>query len=76
MVEIQAAIKNLKRGKATGIDKYMNEIFMYGGDKVAEATWRLCAEVFRTEKYPKALGQRTNFSDFQGRTERVHIQSA
>ena len=51
--EIQRAIKNLKRGKATGIDKYMNEIFMYGGEKVIEATWRLCVEVFRTEKYLK-----------------------
>ena len=49
--EIDRAIKRLKRGKAVGIDQYMNEIFMYGGDKIVEATWRLCAEVFASERW-------------------------
>jgi hypothetical protein len=66
LVEVQAAIKNLKRGKATGIDKYMNEIFMYGGEKVVEATWRLCAEVFRTEKYPRDWARGLIFPIFKG----------
>ena len=64
--EIQRAIKNLKRGKAIGIDKYMNEIFMYSGEKVIEATWRLCVEVFRTEKYPRDWARGLIFPIFKG----------
>src|SRR5689334_19567400 len=44
----------------------MNEIFMYGGEKVAEATWRLCAEVFRTEKYPRDWARGLIFPIFKG----------
>src|SRR6185436_15623385 len=62
LAEVQRAIKRLRRGKAVGL---MNEIFMYGGDKVVEATWRLCEEVFevRTE-VPQRLGARTYIPSF------------
>jgi hypothetical protein len=66
LAEVEVAIKKLQRGKAVGIDKYMNEIFMYGGNNVIEATWRLCSEVFRCEKYPADWARGLIFPIFKG----------
>jgi len=44
----------------------MNEIFMYGGEKVVEATWRLCDEVFQSETYPKDWARGLIFPIFKG----------
>ena len=65
-VEVDKAIKKLCRGKAVGIDDYMNEIFMYGGEKIVEATWRLCEGVFQSEKYPKDWARGLIFPIFKG----------
>ena len=46
-------LQNLKNGKAGGIDSLVNEIFKYGGNEIAAATWRLCEEVFRLERIPR-----------------------
>ena len=44
----------------------MNEIFMYGGEKVIDALWKLCAEVFRCEKYPSDWAKGLIFPLFKG----------
>jgi hypothetical protein len=44
----------------------MNEIFMYGGEKIVEATWRLCEEVFRSETYPEDWARGLIFPIFKG----------
>jgi hypothetical protein len=64
--EVNRAIQRLKRGKAVGIDKYMNEIFKYGGDKIGEATWKLCERVFRSERYPQEWARGMIFPIFKG----------
>jgi len=64
--EIEVAVKNMKRGKAVGIDRYMNEIFMYGGEKITEATWKLCRVVFRRECYPSSWSKGLIFPIFKG----------
>ena len=56
----------MKRGKAVGVDNYMNEIFMYGGQKIAESTWLLCNEVFHQEKYPMNWARGLIFPLFKG----------
>jgi len=65
-IEVDRAIKRLRRGKAVGIDKYMNEIFMYGGDKISEATWTLCSRVFQCETYPLDWARGLIFPIFKG----------
>lgn len=67
--ETRIAISKLKRGKAVGVDNYMNEIFLYGGEKIEEATWILCREVFRQEKLPATWTQGLIFPIFKGGTE-------
>lgn len=67
--EVDRAIKRLRRGKAVGIDQYMNEIFMYGGERIVEATWKLCAEVFTSETYPKDWARGLIFPIFKGGDE-------
>jgi len=67
--EIDRAINKMRRGKAVGIDDYMNEIFMYGGEKVVEATWKLCHKVFQDEKYPKDWARGLIFPLFKGGAE-------
>lgn len=64
--EVQRAISRLKRGKAVGVDNYMNEIFMYGGKKIAQATWMLCQEVFHRETYPMSWAKGLIFPIFKG----------
>ena len=64
--EVQRAIKRLKRGKAVGIDNYMNEIFLYGGERIEEATWKLCKKVFRSEEYPREWARGVIFPIFKG----------
>ena len=64
--EVNRAIKKLKRGKAAGIDNYMNEIFMYGGDKLKEATWKLIERVFKSEQYPQEWARGIIFPLFKG----------
>src|SRR6185437_2581209 len=51
--EVLQVMHNLKNGKAGGIDTLVNEIFKYGGNEIAVATWRLCEEVFRLERIPR-----------------------
>ncbi len=67
--EVRRAIKQLKRGKAVGVDNYMNEIFMYGGEKIEEATWKLCKQVFNLETYPKTWARGLIFPIFKGGNE-------
>jgi len=64
--EISKAIKRLRRGKAVGVDNYMNEVFMYGGEKIEEATWRLCREIFHQEAYPETWARGLIFPIFKG----------
>src|SRR5271156_380989 len=62
----QLRVKTLKRGKAVGIDKFMNEIFMYGGEKMVDSLWKLCALVFKYEKYPLDWARGLIFPLFKG----------
>ena len=32
--EVRLVVKNLKKGKAVGVDGIFNEVFKYGGDRV------------------------------------------
>lgn len=68
-VEIDRAVKRIKRGKAVGIDGYMNEIFMYGGERIVDATWHLCKEVFESESYPLDWARGLIFPIFKGGPE-------
>ena len=44
---------------------------MYGGDKVAEATWKLCNEIFRSEEYPVDWARGLIFPIFKGGPEEL-----
>jgi hypothetical protein len=67
--EVARAIKKLRRGKAVGMDKYMNEIFMYGGEKLEEATWKLMEKIFNSEQYPHEWAKGIIFPLFKGGTK-------
>ena len=64
--EVREVIKKLKRGKAVGIVKYMNEIFMYGGNKIVEDTWLLFNKLFSKEEYPRSWARGLIFPIFKG----------
>ena len=68
--EVTEEIKKLKRGKATGEDDYMNEIFKYGGTKIQEATWKLCNEIWmHDERFPLEWARGQIFPIFKGGPE-------
>jgi len=46
----------------------MNEIFMYGGERIEQATWLLCREVFHREVFPKSWARGLIFPIFKGGT--------
>ena len=50
--EVKLAIRDLKRGKAVGIDGIMNEVFKYSGELVATYLWKLFDFIFTNEDFP------------------------
>ena len=50
--EVKAAIKRLRRGKASGTDGIPNEFMMKGGAGVVEVVWKLVQKVWREEEIP------------------------
>ena len=42
---------------------------MYGGERVEEATWKLCREIFESEKYPITWARGLIFPIFKGGPE-------
>ena len=53
MKKTKKAIKNLKRGKATGNDKISNELLIYGNQNVKRLVWSMISKCFEEEKSPK-----------------------
>ena len=45
--------KNLKNGKAAGMDGIPYELYKYGGEKVMDMLWSMFGEVWREEKVPR-----------------------
>jgi len=66
LCEVKSVIKNLKRGKAVGIDGIMNEVFKYSGDEVATHLWKLYAYVFQSEVFPTDWARGLIFPLFKG----------
>jgi hypothetical protein len=51
--EVERAINKLKKGKATGIDGVINELFMKGGKRMAYCVWSLFMHVWEEEDIPE-----------------------
>jgi len=51
--EIACAIKKLQRNKAAGLDGMINEIFMYGGKELENATFKFFKEIWDSEVFPQ-----------------------
>ncbi|KYN18942.1 hypothetical protein ALC57_08785, partial [Trachymyrmex cornetzi] len=45
--EIRKVTRNLKDGKAMGVDRIPNEVWKYGGEEMEEWVWRGCNEVWK-----------------------------
>lgn len=50
--DVREAMKKLKRKKAGGEDKTVNEMYMYGNDKLVERITRILNRVWKGEKMP------------------------
>ena len=55
--EVEAAIKLLKNGEATGIDNIPGELIKHGGDSVKEVLTRICNNIRRTGEWPTTWTQ-------------------
>lgn len=51
--EIRLVIRNLKEGKAVGIDGIPNEAWRYGGEQGIEVAWGICRKVWRGGGWPE-----------------------
>lgn len=47
--EIRKMLKELKGGKAPGMDGITNEVWKYGGVKLEEWIWKFCNRVWKGE---------------------------
>lgn len=50
--EVKKAMKELRRGKAPGVDGVVNEVLMYGGDAMERALYMMFNVFFREERVP------------------------
>ena len=50
--EIEKAIKQLKDGKAAGVDNIPGELLKHGGEKVINAMTLICNAIWKTRKWP------------------------
>ena len=53
MDEVKKAIKQMKNGKAAGIDLIQAEIYKYGGETVIDWMWRVASAAWREEEVPE-----------------------
>ena len=51
--EVREILKELKKGKAVGVDGMPNEAWMYGGENVVRAVWRISNGVWMEEGWPE-----------------------
>ena len=51
--EVEKAIKKLKNEKSCGVDGIPAELIKAGGENVVARVWKLCNEIWRTEKWPE-----------------------
>jgi len=56
-IEVDRAVKKLKKGKACGEDEVVNELFMYGGDVALYALWKMVNVMWRNEFIPDDWGR-------------------
>ena len=69
--EIQLAVKELKKGKACGVDGVINEILKYGGSQMEEAIWKLVQIMFELEQIPRDWAKGIIFPIYKDGDERV-----
>ena len=51
--EVRRAVKQLKKGKAPGIDNIPSELWQATGEEGTELLWRLCVKIWNQEEWPK-----------------------
>jgi len=51
--EVRAAVADLRKGKACGVDGVFAEILKFGGEKMEDTIWRLCQVMFACEQIPQ-----------------------
>jgi endonuclease/exonuclease/phosphatase family metal-dependent hydrolase len=51
--EVVSVIRNLRNGKAAGMDGITSEVLKYGGPVLWKCVWFLCRACFRSERIPK-----------------------
>lgn len=71
--EVQLAIKKLKKGKASGVDGIINEIFKYGGEKTTIHLWKLINNVFMSEVFPIQWSRGLIYPLFKGGPEEARL---
>jgi hypothetical protein len=55
--ELRRAIKVLKRGKAAGVDEWVNELIKFGGERMEYCLWLMFSKVWENEEIPKDWGR-------------------
>jgi hypothetical protein len=51
--EVRGVVARLKKGKATGVDGIITELFKYGGERMMFCVWALLQKVWRDEEIPE-----------------------
>ena len=69
--EVILVLRNLKQGKAAGWDRLVNELFKHGGEGIGKATAKLCEEMFRLERIPRAWARGLIFPLYKDGDARV-----
>lgn len=64
--EVEVVVKNLKRGKAVGVDGIFNEVFKYGGSQATKSLWKLYDYIFQNEDFPTDWSRGIIFPLFKG----------
>ena len=50
--EVRGVVARLKKGKATGVDGIITELFKYGGERMMYCVWSLLLKIWREEEIP------------------------
>jgi hypothetical protein len=50
--EVERAMRKMKRYKTFGIDEWVNELFLFGGNRVGFCMWKLFQRVWEEEEIP------------------------
>ena len=55
--EVENAIKNLKKGKSTGVDTIPGELFINGGTQLIDTITELCHKIWDIKEWPDIWSQ-------------------